>query len=74
MKELYRRGREIAAHSITHNEEEYWQNGTKQTWADEMGGMRDMLLRWTNIPPPEIYDRDRRKQTNVCLNGSRIPV
>ena len=55
LKELYRRGHEIAAHSITHNEEEYWLNGTEQTWADEMGGMRDMLSRWANIPPHEIY-------------------
>ena len=55
LKELYRRGHEIATHSITHNEEEYWQNGTEQTWADEMGGMRDMLSRWANIPPHEIY-------------------
>ena len=43
-------------HSITHEEDRgYWQNGTEDTWAAEMGDMKDMLARWANIPKDEIY-------------------
>ena len=56
MQELYRRGHEFGVHSITHEEElSYWQNGTEDVWAGEMGDMRRMLSRWANIPLAEIY-------------------
>ena len=43
-------------HSISHdNEEEFWSNGTVETWALEMGGQRDMLAAWANIAKDEIY-------------------
>lgn len=55
-QELHRRGHELAVHSITHEEDRgYWQNGTEDTWAAEMGDMKDMLARWANIPKDEIY-------------------
>merc|ERR1712142_351242 len=56
VQELHRRGHEMAAHSITHdNDESYWDNGTESTWAAEMGGVRDMLTRWGNVPADDIY-------------------
>ena len=46
----------MAVHSITHEEDVgYWQNGTEETWAEEMGDMKRMLARWANIPSDEIY-------------------
>ena len=61
-QELFRRGHEISTHSITHdNDEKYWQNGTQDTWQSEMGGMRDLLAKWANIPKDQIY-------------GSRAPL
>ena len=46
----------MAVHSITHQEDRgYWQNGTEETWAEEMGDMKRMLARWANIPSDEIY-------------------
>ena len=46
----------MAVHSITHQEDRgYWQNGTEDTWASEMGDMKRMLSRWANIPIDEIY-------------------
>ena len=33
----------------------YWANATSETWAHEMGGMRDLLSRWANIPEEQIY-------------------
>jgi len=56
VQELFRRGHEIAVHSITHdNDVNYWANATTETWAHEMGGMRDLLSRWANIPEEQIY-------------------
>merc|ERR1712119_100734 len=61
-QELYRRGHEMATHSITHdNEEKYWDNGTEDNWAAEMGGARDLMVKWGNIPAEDIY-------------GSRAPL
>jgi len=55
-QELYRRGHEFGVHSVTHSEDlGYWQNGTEDVWAGEMGDMRRMLARWANIPLGEIY-------------------
>jgi len=55
-QEMYRRGHEIAVHSISHHEDlGYWHNGTEDTWASEMGDMRRMLSHWANIPLEEIY-------------------
>jgi len=52
----------MAAHSITHdNEESYWDNGTELNWSAEMGGLRDMLSTWGNVPAEDIY-------------GSRAPL
>jgi len=62
VQELHRRGHEMAAHSITHdNEESYWDNGTELNWSAEMGGLRDMLSTWGNVPAEDIY-------------GSRAPL
>ena len=56
VQELHRRGHEIAAHSISHeNDEDYWQTGTQETWAQEMGGMKEILSKWANIPVKEVY-------------------
>jgi hypothetical protein len=34
----------MATHSVSHNNsEEYWSKGTKETWALEMGGGKDIL-------------------------------
>jgi len=61
-QELHRRGHEMAVHSISHdNEEEYWDNGTVSSWSAEMGGARDMMVRWGNVPADDIY-------------GSRAPL
>eukprot|EP00092_Neocalanus_flemingeri_P026399 GFUD01028616.1.p1 GENE.GFUD01028616.1~~GFUD01028616.1.p1 ORF type:complete len:611 (-),score=134.31 GFUD01028616.1:98-1930(-) len=61
-QEMHRRGHEMASHSITHdNEEKYWDNGTRENWEAEIGGARDLLVRWGNIPPEDIY-------------GSRAPL
>lgn len=55
-QEMYRRGHEIAVHSISHHVDiGYWHNGTEDTWGDEMGDMRRMISRWANIPLEEIY-------------------
>ena len=55
-QELFRRGHEVAVHSITHdNDVNYWANATTETWAHEMGGMKDLLSRWANIPEEQIY-------------------
>jgi len=62
VQELHRRGHEMAAHSVTHdNDEGYWDNGTEQNWSAEMGGVRDMLSTWGNVPADDIY-------------GSRAPL
>jgi len=62
VQEWHRRGHEMASHSITHNsEEKYWDNGTLENWAAEIGGGRDMLVKWGNVPAEEIY-------------GSRAPL
>lgn len=62
VQELHRRGHEMAVHSISHeNDEEYWDNGTETTWAAEMGGARDILVKWGNVPVDDIY-------------GSRAPL
>jgi len=62
VQELHRRGHEMAAHSVTHdNEESYWDSGNETVWAGEMGGARDMLTRWGNVPAADIY-------------GSRAPL
>merc|ERR1719186_1919678 len=53
---------EKPTHSITHdNEEKYWDNGTEDSWAAEMGGARDLMVKWANIPAEDIY-------------GSRAPL
>ena len=51
IQDLYRRGHEIATHSISHeNQEGYWDKGSQDTWAAEMGGSRDIAATWANIP------------------------
>jgi len=62
VQELHRRGHEMAVHSITHdNEESYWDAGNESVWSAEMGGARDMLTRWGNVPADDIF-------------GSRAPL
>ena len=56
LQELHRRGHEIATHSITHeNDEDYWQQGGEDTWGEEMGGMKELLHQWANIPRAEVF-------------------
>jgi len=62
VQDLYRRGHEIATHSISHdNEESYWDSGSQDNWAAEMGGGKDIAATWANIPLTEII-------------GSRAPL
>jgi len=51
----YSEGHEIAAHSITHrNNQEYWKNLNQSEWEAEMGGMRQMLSTYANISEEAI--------------------
>jgi len=62
VQELYRRGHEIASHSISHNSNEtYWDSGTEEEWSAEMGGARDIASVWANVPTADMY-------------GSRAPL
>ena len=51
-------GHEMATHSISHNNtEEYWSKGSKETWALEMGGGKDILevhlpIQFRTVPVP----------------------
>ena len=50
MQDLHRRGHEIAAHSVTHNDDSnYWTKGTADTWAREMSGVRLIIDKFANI-------------------------
>jgi len=56
VQELYRRGHEIASHSVSHdNDESYWDEGSKENWAAEMGDARDIAATWANVPKSEIF-------------------
>ncbi|CAL1270360.1 unnamed protein product [Larinioides sclopetarius] len=55
VQELHRKGHEIAAHSITHrNQEKYWTEASLDTWAKEMAGVRLILERFGNITDNSI--------------------
>lgn len=51
VEDLYRRGHEIASHSITHNnEEDYWTDGSKEQWIEEAAGSREIIETFGRIP------------------------
>ena len=44
----------MAVHSVTHdNTEKYWDEGTQETWEEEMAGGRAITSAWANIQPDE---------------------
>lgn len=48
--ELYRRGHEIASHSVTHQSNtQYWKNADKKTLIDEISGMRQIVAKFADI-------------------------
>lgn len=51
VQDLHRRGHEIAAHSITHQSDDggYWTQGSTDTWAREMSGVRLIIDKFANI-------------------------
>jgi len=50
VQHMHRQGHEIAAHSITHNDEEkFWSEATTDTWAKEMAGSRLIIEKYANI-------------------------
>nr|ALS04459.1 chitin deacetylase 1 [Acartia pacifica] len=55
VEELHRMGNEMAGHSITHdNDEDYWREGSKETWAKEMAGSRAILETFGRLPRGEV--------------------
>jgi len=62
VQELYRRGHEIATHSITHNnDEDYWTDGSVESWKQEMSGGRDIIEAFGGVPKGSVL-------------GSRAPL
>jgi len=50
VEEMHRLGHEIAAHSITHNDDEtFWTEATVDDWAKEMAGSRLIIEKFGNI-------------------------
>ena len=50
VQNMKRLGHEIAAHSITHEEDnDYWSNGSVEEWAKEMAGSRLIIEKFGNI-------------------------
>jgi len=50
VQNMKRLGHEIAAHSITHHEDEkYWSDGSIEDWAKEMAGSRLIIEKFGNI-------------------------
>lgn len=55
IQELHRKGHEIAAHSITHNNNEsYWTSADKDLWTREMAGVRLIIEKYANITDNSI--------------------
>ncbi|XP_013773959.1 uncharacterized protein LOC106458937 [Limulus polyphemus] len=55
VQEFHRKGHEIAAHSITHRDDEtYWSSANLETWAKEMAGVRLILEKYANITDNSI--------------------
>jgi hypothetical protein len=55
VEELHRMGNEFASHSITHdNDEDYWTDGSKETWLKEMKGGRSILEKFGRIPVGDV--------------------
>ena len=50
VQNMHRMGHEIAAHSITHNDDEsFWSNANVEDWAREMSGSRLIIDKFANI-------------------------
>merc|ERR1711892_1006939 len=50
VEDMHRLGHEIAAHSITHNDNEtFWTDATVEDWAKEMAGSRLIIDKFANI-------------------------
>lgn len=55
VQELHRRGHEIAAHSLTHREDEkFWSEAAIEDWVQEFAGNRLILERFANITDNSI--------------------
>eukprot|EP00088_Acartia_fossae_P059412 TRINITY_DN704_c0_g1_i1.p1 TRINITY_DN704_c0_g1~~TRINITY_DN704_c0_g1_i1.p1 ORF type:complete len:548 (-),score=92.20 TRINITY_DN704_c0_g1_i1:115-1758(-) len=55
VQELYRRGHEMATHSISHdNDEDYWTLGSKEIWEQEMAGGRQIIEKFANLPEGSV--------------------
>jgi len=53
--EYWTMGHEFATHSITHrNDETYWKKMDAEGWTNEIGGMKDMISAYANIPRGDI--------------------
>merc|ERR1712062_81403 len=53
VQELHYHGHEIAAHSITHNDDEgFWTDASVNDWAKEMAGARLIIDKFANITAP----------------------
>jgi len=55
VEELHRVGHEIATHSVTHdNDEDYWTDGSKETWAQEMREGRKIIEEFGRVTPGDV--------------------
>merc|ERR1712168_448150 len=55
VEELHRVGHEIATHSVTHdNDEDYWTDGSKETWAQEMSEGRKIIEEFGRVTPGDV--------------------
>ncbi|KZS21112.1 Uncharacterized protein APZ42_012228 [Daphnia magna] len=55
VQEIHRKGHEIAAHSITHNDDEsFWSTASVDDWAKEMAGARLIIDKFANITDNSI--------------------
>ncbi|XP_076046293.1 chitin deacetylase 8-like [Oratosquilla oratoria] len=54
--ELYRKGQEIAVHSVSHysDVEDYWRPASYETWVSEIKSMKEILARHASMAPEAI--------------------
>ena len=66
LQELHRQGHEIAAFSITTNEEEdYWLDGSYDDWLAEMAGARLIIERFAGISDGSVIGEERKEGETV---------
>ena len=62
LQELHRQGHEIAAFSITTNEEEdYWLDGSYDDWLAEMAGARLIIERFAGISDGSVIGEEEKR-------------